>query len=163
MATRNIHFVSEAPGGLPAEDVYADNLPSDGGEAPTADTLEGATATGKALMKATDAEAARTAIGAGTSSFSGSYNNLTDKPTIPTIPGNATSSAAGLMSASDKAKLDGIATGANNYSLPAAATGAIGGVRMAAHVASAAGDNVPAAEFEALLDALEAAGIVAGA
>ena len=47
------------------------------------------------------------------------------------------------------------------YTLPAATTGAIGGVKMAAHVASAAGESVTAAEFEALLDALEAAGIVA--
>lgn len=36
---------------------------------PTADTLQGATATGKAVMKATDPAAARTAIGAGTSSL----------------------------------------------------------------------------------------------
>ena len=49
---------------------------------PTADTLSGATDTGKAVLKATDAEAARTAIGAGTSSFSGSWNDLTDKPTL---------------------------------------------------------------------------------
>ncbi|PJM72340.1 hypothetical protein CS006_10410 [Bifidobacterium primatium] len=34
--------------------------------APTADTLSGATATGRAVLKATDAAAARTAIGAGT-------------------------------------------------------------------------------------------------
>ncbi|NEG96008.1 hypothetical protein GFD17_04380 [Bifidobacterium sp. SMB2] len=34
--------------------------------APTADTLSGATATGKAVLKAADAAAARTAIGAGT-------------------------------------------------------------------------------------------------
>lgn len=47
------------------------------------------------------------------------------------------------------------------YTLPAATAGAIGGVKQAAHVASAAGDNVTAAEFEALLDSLEAAGIVA--
>ena len=46
------------------------------------------------------------------------------------------------------------------YTLPAATIGAIGGVKQAAHVASAAGENVTAAEFEALLDALEAAGIV---
>lgn len=39
-----------------------------GGAAPTVDTLTGATATGKAVMKAVDATAARTAIGAGTSS-----------------------------------------------------------------------------------------------
>lgn len=40
-----------------------------GGVAPTVDTLSGATATGKAVMKAVDAAAARTAIGAGTSSL----------------------------------------------------------------------------------------------
>lgn len=49
---------------------------------PTADTLSGATDTGKAVLKAADAEAARTAIGAGTSSFSGSWNDLTDKPAL---------------------------------------------------------------------------------
>ena len=38
---------------------------------PTADTLTGATDTGRALLKAKDAAGARTAIGAGTSSFSG--------------------------------------------------------------------------------------------
>ena len=47
------------------------------------------------------------------------------------------------------------------YTLPAATAGAIGGVKQAAHVASAAGENVTADEFEALLDSLEAAGIVA--
>ena len=98
---------------------------------------------------------------------SGSYNDLTDKPTIPTIPtalpadgGNAdtldgyhatyfapgqhnhdavyatanhthnyaamshtheeaTTSTAGFMSATDKAKLNGIASGANSYTHPA--------------------------------------------
>ena len=49
---------------------------------PTADTLSGATDTGKAVLKAADAEAARTAIGAGTSSFSGSWNDLADKPAL---------------------------------------------------------------------------------
>lgn len=39
------------------------------GAAPTVDTLSGATATGKAVMKAIDATAARTAIGAGTSNL----------------------------------------------------------------------------------------------
>lgn len=37
-----------------------------GGSAPTADTLHGATDTGRAVMKATNAAAARSAIGAGT-------------------------------------------------------------------------------------------------
>lgn len=51
--------------------------------APTADTLTGATDTGKRVLKATDAAAARTAIGAGTSSFSGSYDDLTEQAAIP--------------------------------------------------------------------------------
>lgn len=37
------------------------------------------------IQRATAAQT-RSIIGAGTSSFSGSYNDLTDKPTIPTIP-----------------------------------------------------------------------------
>lgn len=46
-----------------------DALFATGSTPPTVDTLTGATATGKAVMKATDAAAARTAIGAGTSSL----------------------------------------------------------------------------------------------
>ena len=41
----------------------------------------------------------------------------------------ATTSANGLMSSSDKSKLDGIAANANNYSLPAATTSTLGGVK----------------------------------
>lgn len=68
-----------------------------GGGDVTVDTLGGATDTGKSLMKASDAEAARAAIGAGTSSFSGSYDDLTEKPSIPAAPSAATTSAAGLV------------------------------------------------------------------
>ena len=42
----------------------------------------------------------------------------------------ATTSAAGLMSSADKAKLDGIAANANNYSLPAATEDTLGGVMI---------------------------------
>jgi hypothetical protein len=42
----------------------------------------------------------------------------------------ATTSAAGSMSSADKTKLDGIATSANNYSLPAATSTALGGVEL---------------------------------
>lgn len=45
--------------------------------------------------------------------------------------------------------------------VPNAGASTPGLVKQAAHVASAAGENVTAAEFEALLDALEAAGVVA--
>lgn len=42
----------------------------------------------------------------------------------------ATTSADGLMSAADKAKLDGIVAGANKYTLPAASDSTLGGVRI---------------------------------
>ena len=43
---------------------------------------------------------------------------------------NATTSAAGLMSSTDKTKLNGIATGANNYSLPTAGGSTLGGIKV---------------------------------
>lgn len=43
---------------------------------------------------------------------SGAYDDLIGKPTIPVIPGVATTTANGLMSSGDKVKLNGIATGA---------------------------------------------------
>ena len=45
--------------------------------------------------------------GLATVATSGNYNDLSNKPTIPSY-GNATQSAAGLMSAADKKKLDGM-------------------------------------------------------
>lgn len=48
----------------------------------------------------------------------GSTTSVTDADTDTTYS-NATTSAAGLMSASDKSKLDGIASGANKYTHPA--------------------------------------------
>ena len=44
--------------------------------------------------------------------------------------GEATTSKAGIMSASDKSKLDGIAQNANNYSLPLADNGTRGGIQI---------------------------------
>ena len=73
---------------------------------------------------------------------------------IPTVPGKASTSADGLMSKEDKSKLDGVAANANNYTLPAATTGALGGVRQAAHVDGSDGT--------AIIAALVAAGIMAG-
>lgn len=49
-----------------------------------------------------------------------------------------------------------------SYTLPAASTTALGGVKQAAAVSEAAGENVTKAEFKALLDALKTAGIMAG-
>lgn len=67
----------------------------------------------------------------------------------------------GLMSKEDKTKLDGIAEQANKYVLPAANKTTLGGVKQAALVPEAAGENVTKAEFKALLDALKAAGQMA--
>lgn len=75
--------------------------------------------------------------------------------------GEATTSKAGLLSASDKGKLDDIAANANNYVLPAASKAAKGGVKQAAAVPEASGEQVTKAEFKALLDALKTAGIMA--
>ena len=50
----------------------------------------------------------------------------------------ATTSAAGYMSAADKTKLNGIATGANNYSLPTASS-TLGGVKTTSTVTSTSG------------------------
>lgn len=75
--------------------------------------------------------------------------------------GEATTAKAGLLSAADKKKLDGIAANANNYVLPAATKSALGGVKQAAAVAEASGEQVTKAEFKALLDALKSAGVMA--
>lgn len=72
----------------------------------------------------------------------------------------ATTTVNGLMSASDKTKLDGVAANANNYTLPVASTGAIGGVKKVATVAKVAGETPTKAEFDALIDALVASGLM---
>lgn len=51
----------------------------------------------------------------------------------------ATASAAGLMSAADKAKLNGVASGANAYTLPTASSATLGGVKTTSTVTSASG------------------------
>ncbi len=51
-------------------------------------------------------------------------------PTKDTTYSNATTSTAGLMSVSDKLKLDGIAENANKYVLPNASTSTLGGIKV---------------------------------
>jgi hypothetical protein len=80
----------------------------------------------------------RTAIGAGTSSTSGTVTGVTGTAPIVSSGGTApaisisaaTTSAAGSMSSADKTKLDGIAASANNYSLPIATSTTLGGVEL---------------------------------
>lgn len=51
----------------------------------------------------------------------------------------ATQSTNGLLSSTDKTKLDGIATGANKYVLPTASSSTLGGVKTTSSVTSASG------------------------
>ena len=74
---------------------------------------------------------------------------------IPTVPGKASTSADGLMSKEDKSKLDGVAENANNYTLPAATTSALGGVKQAAHVDGTSGT------VQQIVESLVNAGIMA--
>lgn len=72
------------------------------------------------------------ATGGGTITTSGTkISDLAKKTELPTA---ATTSKAGLMSAADKAKLDGIAANANNYTLPAATASALGGVKSGGNI-----------------------------
>lgn len=60
-------------------------------------------------------------------------NSSSDSVTIAasgTNYSNASESSAGLMSADDKKKLNGIATNANKYTLPAASSSTLGGVKV---------------------------------
>lgn len=57
------------------------------------------------------------------------YIGLTSSTGGGTSISGATTSVAGVMTASDKTKLDGIATNANNYALPQATTSVLGGVK----------------------------------
>jgi hypothetical protein len=68
----------------------------------------------------------------------GTTGTITTQDTNTTYS-NATTSAAGLMSSSDKSKLDGIATGANKYSLPTASSSTLGGVKTTSTVTSNSG------------------------
>ena len=81
----------------------------------TAANITDASAVGRSILTASDAAAARTAIGAGTgnSNFDGSYNSLKDKPTIPPA-----------------------------YTLPAATANALGGVKQVTIAADASAADI---------------------
>lgn len=74
----------------------------------------------------------------------------------------ATTSANGLMSSADKAKLDGIAAQANKYVLPAAGT-SIGGVKQGTAVEDATSAEDIITQFNALLASLRTSGAIATA
>ncbi len=100
---------------------------ADAAHAHTAANISDSTAVGRTVLTALDAAAARAAIGAGTSSTTGTVTDVTGTAPITSTGGTApaigitaaTTSAAGSMSAADKTKLDGVEAGANNYTHPA--------------------------------------------
>lgn len=73
-------------------------------------------------------------------------------PWVNTTYNNATTSAAGLMSGADKAKLDGIAENANNYTLPTATTTTLGGVIVDASLSSSSTNPVQNKAIKTAID-----------
>lgn len=57
------------------------------------------------------------------------YNSSINWSQISGVP-TATTTQSGIMSAADKAKLNGIASGANNYTLPTASDTTLGGIKV---------------------------------
>ena len=62
--------------------------------------------------------------------LTGNDGSITTVEDDNTTYSNATQTVSGLMSSTDKSKLDGIATGANNYSLPTASASTLGGIKV---------------------------------
>lgn len=75
------------------------------------------------------------------SALSSVYAAATHEHTMSQITDldNATTTTDGLMSSTDKSKLNGIAENANNYSLPTAGKNTLGGVKTSSEVSSTSG------------------------
>lgn len=69
--------------------------------------ISDATTVGKAVMTAADAAAARSAIGAGTSSFDGTYSSLSGKPSLGDAAAKNTGTTAGTVAAGDDSRITG--------------------------------------------------------
>ena len=116
-----------------------------------------------------------TTLGRISKAFKDIDSRIDEVSATSTTPGNATTSEPGLMSATDKTKLDGL----QNYTLPEATADVLGGVKVGtgltiqdgklstvpmskiAYIEDPAGDTVTKAEFIALRNALVAAGYMA--
>lgn len=101
-------------------------------------------------LSATEKSNARANIGAGTSSFSGSYNDLTNKPTIPTVNnGTLNLQASGTTKTTFTANQSGnstfnIATGSSNGTISVGgADVAVKGLGAMAYKASLAASDIP--------------------
>lgn len=76
-----------------------------------ASQVSDSTTVGRSVLTAADAAAARTAIGAGTSSFDGTYTALTGKPTLGDAAAKNTGTAAGTLAAGDDSRFTSLALG----------------------------------------------------
>lgn len=77
------------------------------------------------------------------------------------VVAKASSSQDGLMSKEDKAKLDGIASQANKFTLSAATSSVLGGVKQGVKVDDATGQEDAHTKLNALLASLRTAGVIA--
>lgn len=134
--------------------------------APTVDNLSGAGATGRAVMKAADAEAARAAIGAGTSNLSVGTSATDAKagnyqPTWAQVTGKPAVIAAG---ATAEAARQAIGAGTSNLTIGTTATDAKAGnwtPDAGVAVADATDETDVVPQLNALLASLRAAGVIA--
>jgi len=94
------------------------------------------TAVGRAVMTAADAAAARTAIGAGTSSFSGAYSALSGIPSTFAPSAHKTSHATGGSDALTAADIGAAATG-HTHAAADITSGTIATARLASGTADA--------------------------
>jgi len=146
------------------------SITSDGTLSSTNTTYSAATTSASGLMSAAD-KAKLDGIASGANKYSlpaattstlggvkvGTNLSITSDGTLSstnTTYSAATTSASGLMSAADKAKLDGIASGANKYSLPAATASTLGGVKVGTglSVSSDGTTTVNVAELQCMAD-----------
>lgn len=131
-------------------------------------TYDVATQSANGLMSSTDKQKLDTLILVPTGGTAGQVLKKTSDGVAWQNDNNTTYSVAsdssnGLMSSTDKSKLDNIADNANNYTLPNASASVRGGVLMATAVADLAGTEDAAAictKVNALLAALRTAGIL---
>lgn len=138
--------------------------------ADTNTTYDVATQSANGLMSSADKQKLDTLILVPTGGATGQVLKKTsdgiawqnDNNTTYPVASNTTN---GLMSSTDKSKLDNIAENANNYTLPNASTSVRGGVLMAGAVADTAVDGTETATtvattLNSLLAALRTAGIL---
>jgi hypothetical protein len=118
---KSVTFTNDGAGsGLDADTLdglHASSFLSTSGTAASATTLTGLTATVAELNY----------VDGVTSNI---QTQLNSKSATSHTHSNATTSASGFMSNTDKSKLNGIAAGANNYTLPNADSTVTGGVRV---------------------------------